>query len=103
MKPLNSLIFFLFAFLLALPAFAGDKGYVGEEGTEIEVTRVSNPAPEYPRRAIRLGVEGSVRLEFDVYTEGLVLDLYVFESRPAGVFDRATIKAVRKFLYQPPT
>ena len=103
MKPLNSLIFFLFAFLLALPAFAGDKGYVGEEGTEIEVTRVSNPAPEYPRRAIRLGVEGSVRLEFDVDTDGSVLDPYVVESSPAGVFDRAAIKAVRKFLYQPPT
>ena len=28
---------------------------------------------------------------------------YVVESSPAGVFDRAAIKAVRKFLYQPPT
>ena len=69
MKSLNSLSVFVFAFLLAIPTFAGDKGYVGEEGTEIEVTRVSSPAPEYPRRAIRLGVEGSVRLEFDVDTE----------------------------------
>jgi len=92
-----------FAFLLAMPAFAGDKGYVGEEGTEIEVTRVSSPNPEYPRRAIRLGVEGSVKLEFDVDTDGSVLDPYVVESSPAGVFDRAAIKAVRKFLYQPPT
>ena len=47
MKSLNSLPIFVFAFLLALPAYAGDKGYVGEEGTEIEVTRVSSPAPEY--------------------------------------------------------
>ena len=64
MKKFNSLFFVLFAFILAFPVFAGDKGYVGEEGTEIEVTRVSSPSPEYPRRAIRLGVEGSVRLEF---------------------------------------
>ena len=49
------------------------------------------------------GVEGSVRLEFDVDTDGSVLDPYVVESSPAGVFDRAAIKAVRKFLYQPPT
>ena len=103
MKSLNPLPIFVFAFLLALPAYAGDKGYVGEEGTEIEVTRVSSPAPEYPRRAIRLGVEGSVRLEFDVDTDGSVLDPYVVESSPAGVFDRAAIKAVRKILYQPPT
>ena len=103
MKALNTLSVLVFAFLLAMPAFAGDKGYVGEEGTEIEVTRVSSPNPEYPRRAIRLGVEGSVKLEFDVDTDGSVLDPYVVESNPAGVFDRAAIKAVRKFLYQPPT
>lgn len=103
MKYFNSLSIFVFAFLLAVPAFAGDKGYVGEEGTEIEVTRVSNPSPEYPRRAIRLGLEGSVRLEFDVDTDGSVLDPYVVESSPAGVFDRAAIKAVRKFLYEPPS
>ena len=103
MKPINPLTIFVFAFLLAVPAIAGDKGYVGEEGTEIEVSRISSPSPEYPRRAIRLGVEGSVRLEFDVDTDGSVLDPYVVESNPAGVFDRAAIKAVRKFLYQPPT
>ena len=103
MKFLNSLSIFIFSFLISIPAFGGDKGYVGEEGTEIEVTRVSNPAPEYPRRAIRLGVEGSVRLEFDVDTDGSVLDPYVVESSPAGVFDRAAIKAVRKFLYEPPS
>ena len=103
MKYLNILSVCTSAFLLTSPIFAGDIGYVGEEGTEIEVTRVSNPAPEYPRRAIRLGLEGSVRLEFDVDTDGSVLDPYVVESSPAGVFDRAAIKAVRKFLYEPPT
>jgi TonB family protein len=103
MKYLKSLPIFFVISLLALPTMAGDKGYVGEEGTEIEVTRASNPAPEYPRRAIRLGLEGSVRLEFDVDTDGSVLDPYVVESSPAGVFDRAAIKAVRKFLYEPPT
>ena len=64
---------------------------------------MSAPPPEYPRRAVRLGVEGTVRLEFDVDTDGSVLDPYVVESNPPGVFDRAAIKAVRKFLYEPPT
>ncbi len=119
MKSLNFLFVFVFAFLLSTPVFSqffdeqqtssakfsrsGDKGYVGEEGTEIVVTRLSAPPPEYPRRAVRLGVEGTVRLEFDVDTDGSVLDPYVVESNPPGVFDRAAIKAVRKFLYQPPT
>ena len=103
MKLFLTPILFVFALLVSTTSFAGDIGYVGEEGTEIEVFRVSSPAAEYPRRAIRLGIEGSVKLEFDVDTDGSVLDPYVVESTPAGVFDRASIKAVRKFLYQPPT
>ena len=102
MKIFYSLTVIAFTFLLSFPLSAVDKGYVGDDGTEIDVTRISSPAPEYPRRAIRLGVEGSVRLEFDVDTDGSVLDPYVVESSPAGVFDRAAIKSVRKFLYQPP-
>jgi len=102
MKKFNSFLMIIFTFVLAQPIFAGDKGYVGDDGIEIEVTRISSPVPTYPRRAIRLGVEGSVRLEFDVDTDGSVLDPYVVESKPAGVFDRAAIKAVRKFLYDPP-
>ena len=37
MKYLKSLPIFFVISLLVLPAMAGDKGYVGEEGTEIEV------------------------------------------------------------------
>ena len=102
MKKFNSLFFVLFALMLALPVFSADKGYVGEDGTEIEVTRITNSSPEYPRRAIRMGIEGFVRVEFDVDTDGSVLDPYVVESSPASVFDRSAIKAVRKFLYEPP-
>ena len=102
MKKFNLLLTFALVAAISGPAFAGDKGYVGDDSTEIEVTRVSSPAPEYPRRAIRLGLEGSVMLEFDVDTDGSVLDPYVVESTPAGVFDRAAIKSVRKFLYEPP-
>ena len=102
MKKFNLLLTFALVAAISVPAFAGDKGYVGDDGTEIEVTRVSSPAPEYPRRAIRLGLEGAVMLEFDVDTDGSVLDPYVVESTPAGVFDRAAIKSVRKFLYEPP-
>jgi TonB family protein len=103
MKKFNSLFFIFCTFVLALPTFAADKGFIGEDGTEIEVTRVSSLAPVYPRRAIRMGLEGSVKVEFDVDTDGSVLDPYVLESHPASTFDRAAIKAVRKILYQPPT
>ena len=79
------------------------KGNVGEDGAEIEVTRVFYSSPTYPRNAIRLGREGYVLIEFDVDTDGAVLDPYVIESEPTGVFERAAIKAVRKWLFAPPS
>ena len=78
------------------------EGYVGEDRTVINVVKVFDAAPTYPRNAIRLGREGYVLIEFDVDTDGSVLDPYVLESEPTGVFERAAIKAVRKWLFQPP-
>ena len=103
MKALNVLAIFIFSLLLSGPLLSADKGYIDDGGIEVEVTRVSYPAPVYPRRALRLEVEGTVRVEFDVDKDGSVLDPFVVESNPPGVFDRAAIKAVRKFLYEPPT
>ena len=103
MKALKVLLVFGFTYLLSGPLFSADKGYLEDGTTVVEVARVSFPAPEFPRRALRLGVEGTVRLEFDIAADGSVLDPYVVESNPPGVFDRNAIKAVRKTLYEPPT
>ena len=103
MKALKVLLVFGFTYLLSGPLFSADKGYLDDGATVVEVKRVSFPPPEFPRRALRLGVEGTVRLEFDVATDGSVLDPFVVEGNPPGVFDRSAIKAVRKILYEPPT
>ena len=79
------------------------QGYVGEDRTVIEVSKIFDAAPTYPRNAIRLGREGYVLIEFDVDTDGSVLDPYVLESEPTGVFERSAIKAVRKWLFSPPS
>ena len=78
------------------------EGYVGEDRTIIEVSKIFDSAPTYPRNAIRMGREGYVLIEFDVDTDGSVLDPYVVESEPTGVFERSAIKAVRKWLFSPP-
>ena len=78
------------------------EGYVGEDRTVIEVKKVFDSAPTYPRNALRMGREGYVLIEFDVDTDGSVLDPYVVESEPTGVFERSAIKAVRKWLFSPP-
>ena len=87
---------------LSFSAKGALEGYVGEDRTVIAVTKVFDAAPTYPRNALRMGREGYVLIEFDVDTDGSVLDPYVVESEPTGVFERSAIKAVRKWLFSPP-
>ena len=56
----------------------------------------------YPRKALRLAKEGYVIVEFDVSADGDVIDPFVLEGEPAGLFDRAAMKSIRKWIYQPP-
>ena len=103
-RNLSFLVIFITCIFLSTSIFSATKhqGIVGEDGTEIDVTCVFCSPPTYPRNAIRLGREGYVIVVFDVDTDGSVLDPYVVESEPTGVFERAAIKAVRKWLYAPP-
>ena len=85
--------FFLVALLFtSLPSFPADFGIVkGSDNQVIELVRMNKLLPEYPRQAVRYGIEGSVKVQFNVV-----------ESNPPGLFERASIKAVRKLIYQPP-
>jgi TonB family protein len=96
---LTALITSLFAMNIA----SVDKGYVGEDETEISLDRNYQKQPTYPRKALRMGMEGYVIVEFDVDTDGAVLDPYVLEAVPQGTFERAAIKAIRSWVYHPPT
>ena len=98
-------LFFLICGIFSNLSFSAKgalEGYVGEDRTVISVTKVFDSAPTYPRNALRMGREGYVLIEFDVDTDGSVLDPYVVESEPTGVFERSAIKAVRKWLFSPP-
>ncbi|SQH78165.1 protein of unknown function, might be Protein TonB [Shewanella benthica] len=56
--------------------------------------------PKYPVNAKELGIEGYVKLEFDLSTEGKPINIHVLESAPAGIFDQAGIEALSTWLYQ---
>ena len=56
--------------------------------------------PQYPRAALRRGVEGSVLVEFSVDENGNVVSPRVLESRPRGVFDEAALEALSKWKYE---
>lgn len=57
--------------------------------------------PQYPRKAAMRGIEGYVRVKFDVDETGAVENLEILEAKPPRVFDQATKRAVMKWKYQP--
>jgi protein TonB len=62
-----------------------------------------NPRPQYPSIARKRGYEGKVLLEVLVNPDGKVGDVRVLDSSGHGVLDRAALKAVKKWLFEPGT
>ena len=71
-------------------------------GELVKVPVNKRPAPKYPRRAQRMGVQGFVVFAFDVNEQGEMVDLRVVESKPALVFDKAATQAIKKLKFEPP-
>lgn len=57
--------------------------------------------PNYPTRAAKQGIEGWVRLQFDITRTGHVKNVQVIESTPAGIFDEEASKALQQWRYIP--
>jgi len=70
----------------------------GENSDVVPLVRVD---PEYPPRAQQQGIEGWVDVEFTIGPAGTVEDLRVIGSDPPYVFDRAVLRAVRRWRYNP--
>ena len=64
----------------------------------VPVVRVN---PQYPPRAAERGTEGWVELRFSISASGTVEDAEVTKSHPGKVFDRAALRAVRRWKYNP--
>lgn len=74
---------------------------LGAGGTDSDIVPLVRVDPEYPPRARQQGIEGWVNLEFTISPVGTVQDARVMEASPAFVFDRAALKAVRRWRYNP--
>lgn len=57
--------------------------------------------PDYPRRALQLGLEGYVKVRYSVDATGAVVDAMVVDSKPRRIFDEAAIDAVSHWQYDP--
>ena len=72
-----------------LSAGAGDRDI-------IPLVRVD---PQYPPKALQRRIAGWVELEFTIGPAGTVQDAKVIGSYPPNVFDRAALRAVRRWRY----
>jgi protein TonB len=62
---------------------------------------VSKVNPRYPDRALELGREGEVEIEFTIAADGSVKNPQVVRSVPEGVFDSAAMNALINWRYTP--
>lgn len=70
----------------------------GSDKSEMPIVRV---APAYPRRALDRGIEGWVEVEFTVTEVGGVSDPKVLSAHPSSIFDRAALRAIERWKYEP--
>jgi len=70
-------------------------------GVDRDVTPLVRVNPAYPPREERLGIEGSVRVQFDVTAVGTVRNAIVIASEPRGVFDEAALEGIARWRYNP--
>lgn len=85
--------------------------HVSKANVDIKIGNGSNDYPiaqylinaQYPRTALQRGIEGYVDLRFDVNEQGQTENISVLAAEPEGIFERAAVKAVSKWRYQPKT
>jgi protein TonB len=71
---------------------------INKEGDATPKVRIP---PDYPPEAARDGIQGWVKLQFTIGTDGRPKDIEVLEADPKRVFDRNAKRALRKWVYDP--
>lgn len=54
----------------------------------------------YPTRARSMGIEGRVRVQFDISSSGTLFNIRILSENPTGVFTDAVIKDMARWRYQ---
>jgi protein TonB len=70
-------------------------------GADTDVIPLVRIAPEYPRRALRRGIEGWVQVQFTITPTGAVTDPKVVAADPPELFDEAAIRSILRWRYNP--
>lgn len=82
----------------AIDVQINSSGMSSGDGEYLPIVKV---APIYPRRAQTRGITGYCIVEYTVTRTGAIRDPQPVDCSPAGVFERASVKAAQKFKYKP--
>ena len=70
-------------------------------GSSVDPSSMNMNPPEYPREAMRSGIEGTVVLLVDIDARGNVLDVRVERSSRNRDMDRSAVRAARGWRFNP--
>jgi protein TonB len=74
---------------------------LGGPPSDSDIIPLVRVLPQYPPQALSRGIEGWVIVEFTISAAGTVKNPVVIESNPSGIFNRAMLRAIRKWKYKP--
>jgi len=79
----------------------GQKVAVGKMQISTNVIPLVRIPPIYPMRAANRRIQGWVKVEFTITKEGKVKDPVVIASKPSSIFNRAALKAIKRWKFKP--
>lgn len=89
------------AFSVDIGIDLGDGPDLSVAASDTDVVPIVRVQPQYPLRAAERGTEGWVEVEFTISAAGTVKDPVVLNYHPSTIFNRAAVKAIRKWKYNP--
>ena len=71
-------------------------------GHDTDIVAIKTSQPQYPVNARRKGQEGYSVVEYAIDHQGKVRNAVIVDSKPRGVFNRSSIRAIERYLFEPP-